>query len=156
MQTRKRFIIFGIIIFLLISTPLTKPIFSNKFNENVTYYFYASNVSENLNANITNCGNVYIIECDAESASKTKSQISGIQGESIRIKNYSLKTYAEVLQSYSDFIIKTEKVDDIFILLCYDSSLPNFAYLDGQKINTQIAINKNEINIGYPLLLIGY
>lgn len=155
-KTKKRFIVFGIMIFLMVATPLSKPIFSNIPFDDITYYFYATYVDDRLSAKVINCGDAYIVECGLSDAPKTKSQLGGIQGESVRIKNYSNETYTQLLNKYNNKIIKIEIVDDITIYLCYDDSLSKLVYIDGQKVNTQISISKSEINIGYPLILVGY
>ena len=135
---------------------MTKPLFGDIFNDEISYYFYATSVSESLGAEAVKCGNAYIVQCSGNDASNVKKQLDGIQGESVRIRNYTNQTYQRILQKYSSLIVRAEAFDDMSIFLCYDDSLPNFAVVSDIKVNTQIAISKDEINIGYPLILNGY
>ena len=154
--TKRRFLIFCLIVLVLVFTPITKPVFYDILNDDISYYFYASSISDKLCSEVVKCGNAYIVQCNAKDAGLIKKQLNGIQSESVRIKNYTDQTYQKILQKYGDMIVKTEAMDDMTIMLCYDKTLPQFAIVSNIKVNTQIAITKTEINIGYPLILNGY
>lgn len=49
-----------------------------------------------------------------------------------------------------------EKIDELEIYYGFDSSYPNFTYLNGKKINVQIVKNSTNIIVGYPMILCGY
>ncbi len=155
--TKIRFLLFCLIVISVSILPITKPIFSKfKDIENTTYFFYSNDFVNDINANVIRSGNSFIISCDASLASKVKNSLCDILGESVRIRNYTNQTLNAIMQNYQNKIIKQEVIDNIEIFYCYDSSLERCVYFSNSKINVQIAVKDNEINIGYPLILNGY
>ena len=157
MKMKKRLIIFCLISFSLFTIPISKPVFQNFENiEDITYYFYTNSNVTFSNTNTIKCGNSFIISCGLNQAKEVKQTLTNVLGESVRIKNYTSKTQRKIKNDYMPYIVRTEIVDDIEIYYCYDNSLSNFVNISNQKVNIQIAIKSNEIDIGYPLILNGY
>ena len=154
---RLRFAVFCLAIFCFVCVPITKPIFQFYGDEKTTYYFYADATQNNIkNATIIQNGNTSIVACEIQFADIVKSRLSNIYGESLRITNYKSKTLQNILDKFLCYCVKTEEFDDYKSLLCYNLTLSNFVFVDEQKVNMQIAYNKTEINIGYPLILNGF
>lgn len=154
---RLRFAIFCLILFCMVCVPITKPVFNVFAEPSITYYFYTSSINYQISgAKITSCGNGSIVSCNAEDSQKIKKILPYIYGESVRIKNYDNDTLKNIIQNYTKNLVKKEYIDDYNFMLCYDKSMPNFVTIDNQKVNVQIAISQNEINIGYPLILNGF
>ncbi len=159
MHTLKfRFSAFFILSLCLLIMPIYTPFFKSNYNDKATYFYYTTKIDYDIkNAKIINSANNSIIVCDFDNAKNIKKNINNqILSESIRIDNYSQKNYDEILNKYNNYILKTEKVDNYEIIYCYDSSLEKFINIFDKKINIQIAISKNQINIGYPLILNGF
>ena len=137
--------------------PITRPVFDVSKIQSVTYFFYTTSLNFQIpNAKITSCGNGSIVACNAKDSTSIKKILPNIYGESIRIKNYTSETLKDIINKYGSNIVKKELVDNYDIILCFDNSLPNFVTIDETKVNVQIAISQNEINVGYPLILNGY
>ena len=77
-------------------------------------------------------------------------------GESVRINNYSQTTEQQILNKYQKYIVDLQLVDEYQIFLCYNPQINDFVIVDGKKVNVQIAIKNDEINLGFPLILNGY
>ena len=136
-----------------------KPVFAEFDFDNATYFFYMDDISTICltdDFHCVECGNSYIISCNASNIGKIKENKQNILGESVRITDYSKLELRFVVDKYKNTIIKTETVDNMQILYCYDKTLDRFVNLFGQKVNIQIAISSNQIDIGYPLILNGF
>ena len=157
MRQSLKFSLFCLIVVSIVIVPISSPIFKTKYNEEITYFFYAKTVNKQVaNAKYISSGNSYIICCDFNDATFVKKHIDDVIGESVRIKNCSLNSINKILFDYKNYIIDKQQLDDYTIFLCYDDKLSNFIFIDGQKVNIQIAVKNAEINIGYPLILNGF
>ena len=130
--------------------------------ENATYFFYTnnSNLRNNFevqsNCKVLECGNSFIVSCDISNVKKTKNSLTNILGERVRINNYTQEVYKKIFKKYQNKIVFEEIVDNIKIYYCFDSALEKYVSLFNKKVNIQIAVKNNEIDIGYPLILNGY
>lgn len=52
--------------------------------------------------------------------------------------------------------IKTSEIDDIMIIYGYTPYGEKSIYLDGKKVNVQIAVRENKLIVGFPMILTGY
>ena len=153
-----RFTIFVLMSFCLFCVPSYKPVF-NQFEvmPNVTYFYYTSQKNIDFkNATIIDCGSAYIVKCDILDAKNVKNNLDNVLGESVRISVFSIDESQSIISKYQSRILYKENIDDYCIYYCYDSSLPKFVSINGQKINIQIAVKQNTIDIGYPLILNGF
>lgn len=154
---RARFAIFLLISFCLICVPNQIPVFSFQNNDNITYFYYVCETDLKLeNATVISCGAQSIVECNLRYAQSVKNQLGQIFGESVRIKNCDKHYIDNILNNYKDIIKYKEIIENYTLIYCYDKTLLNNVLLDGQKINIQIAIKDDEVNIGYPLILNGF
>ena len=158
---KTKLVLFLIVAMLMLILPSNKSNF-NYFNyENATYFFYISGVSNesifaHKNVDYVKCGDSYIISCEAKATSVVESLDTNILGESVRIKEYSSSVLNGILNKYLDMVVKCENIDDMKILYCYDKSLDRSVDLFDKKVNVQIVIRSNQIDIGYPLILNGF
>ena len=152
-----KFSVFCLLFALIACVPVTSPVFATDGDFDTTYYFYVVNIENDLiNCKTVENGGAYIVECEKNDAKSVKHQLGNILGEGVRMKNLSQKSKCKVLSKYQSIVKMTETLDDYQILLCYDSSLPNYVTVKNQKINIQIAVSKDGISIGYPLILCGF
>lgn len=153
-RDRLKFSIFCLVIFSIIVIPINKPVFAYYSDNNIMYSFYTSNICRNIeNTNIIKNGNSCIVKCDSVHANQVKQKLENISGESITI-NMPTNKQIELISNYlQNKTIKTEVVDGIEIIYGYDATKLMYVMVDGQKTNIQVAINKNNITIGYPLIL---
>ena len=159
MKIFTRFFVFCILVLSILATPQTKLTFNNCILnfQNVTYFFYTSSVQKQISneVHISN-GNFEIVSCNANDACILKTKLTDILGESVRICNASTEQKFKTLDMYKNKIEKFESFDGYDIYYCYDSSLSRYINLEDKKVNIQIAIKNNQIDIGYPLILNGF
>ena len=155
---RLRFAIFCLAVLLIISVPICKPVLLNYSPAtSVEYSFYTGVLSENINnASIIKNGNSAIVKCDGVYATSVRKQLDNIYGESMKIKSADATYLQNLLNSFNGKILRQEKLDNIQIFYCYDSSLPRFVMSNNVKTNLQIAVSGNTVTIGYPIILGDY
>ena len=68
-------------------------------------------------------------------------------------KNFN---YKNLLDSLDCKFICEESLDDVKSIYFYSKSLSKFEIIKGEKVNLQIAISKDEIVIGTPIIYGGY
>ena len=153
------FFVFCVATLCVVSVPEQSKVLLKKYlpYQNSTYCFYTQNTSFDIpNTSKIENGAENIIKCQLCFANETKQKLDVIFGESICLQNYDAKQKDSVLQSILPIAKKIESVGDIQIFYCYDFELPRFVCVFGKKINLQVAISKNAITVGYPLILGDY
>ena len=154
-KLRLRFSIFCLILLCLANFECVAPNF--EVFKNATYCFCASEVGEVIaDANVIKTGDLYFVTCSNANYAKVKNSLKNIDGESVRISNYTSDDLQKVVAKFKDGIKMTQNCGEYDFFMCYDPTLPKYVMIDGKKINIQIAISKTDINIGYPLILNGY
>lgn len=154
---RLRLSILLLVSFCLLCVPNQNPVFDYQNSSDITYFYYVCAKNIKLqNVVTTTCGQQTIVECKPQDAKSVKNQLGHILGESVRIKNCNKNSIVKLLNNYKDIVIYEENIDDYKLIYCYDKTLSNSVFLNNQKINIQIAVKKDEINIGYPLILNGF
>lgn len=98
-------------------------------------------------------GNGFIIQTIANNAKETLQLISDYSGFMITFydENEDIKHLLDNVK-----IIKTEDLGSIKIFFAYACGLIHSTIIDGKKVNLQIAINKNIVTIGSPIILGSY
>ena len=152
-----RFSVFCLLVALIVCVPISSPVFATDKDLDTTYFFCVNSIEKPLSdCNVIQNGGAYIVECKESNSKIVKHQLGNILGEGMIIKNLSQKSKSKVLAKYQNYVQMTETLDGYQILLCYDGSLPNFVTVQNIKINIQIAVSKDRITIGYPLILCGF
>ncbi len=114
-----------------------------------TYQYYTSN-----NTEIIKNGKANIIICDCKNSLKIlnkleKNKITGMQicttGNSQTIKNFIKRTKTNIKYS--------EKVQNIEFFYGFSSLFVDYTIFNNEKINIQISLENNKLNIGVPLIL---
>lgn len=153
------FFVFCVAILCVVSVPKQSKVLLKKYlpYQNSTYCFYTQNASFDIpNTTKIKNGMGNIIKCQLRFADETKQKLDVIFGESICLQNYDENQKSLLVQNVSPITKKIESIEKIKIFYCYDSLLPRFVCVFGQKINLQIAISNNAITVGYPLILGDY
>lgn len=55
-----------------------------------------------------------------------------------------------------DFYFDGTDVEGMKVYYGYDSSYPDYRYINGKKVNVQIVENSTKTIVGYPMILCGY
>ena len=124
-------------------------------SKNVSYCFYTDKFSAKTSDTYTIKSGVYdIVCCEYANADFVKKEIGDcLFGESLCVKNAtktdikSTKKIAKNSQKICEFVGDTE------IYYCYNVKFSKFVMVNDKKINFQIAISKDRITIGYPIIL---
>lgn len=82
-----------------------------------------------------------------------KSNSKYITSETIILNNISVD---QVLSLFDAKVLDSYNIDNILVLNCYTSKLSKVCYVSNKKFNLQIAINENEIKVGYPTIAEGF
>lgn len=153
----KKLFAFLIIIFIFIFISFN----NDKFIDLCSYYNNASlsvfcenyiEPNDDLFVAIKN-GDSYIIQTKANKASEVLKFLTNCSGFMLTF-NGTKENIKNLLSEIK--IIKTEKSADIEIFYAYTCGLLYSTVIDGKKVNFQVAINKNVITIGSPLILGSY
>ena len=154
-KDRVRFSIFCLVIYCLVSLPVSQIALAGYVpNDSCIYSFYTTdNVKNILNASVINNGNSCIVSCDSKNAQNVRNSIDNILGESIQINNPTKLVKDYIHNSIKQNYLFNEFVGETEIIYCYDQTLLRYIMVSEQKVNLQIAFNKDFIVIGYPLIL---
>lgn len=140
----------------IVLLPDKSPVFSFSSELDARYCFYTSNANIDVDeVDVVKNGDMYFVSCKSNFAQNVKQQLDSIDGESISFqgtKNDALK----FLSQFDYEIVFTEMVEDIFIIYAYCPKITNCVYVNNQKINIELAVNKSNITIGTPLIIGSY
>ncbi len=151
----KRLVVFMFLLCCLGSTALFKfesnPLFNLEGVEKVCFIADA----ELVEAEGVNCGDLVFNYC---SLSTAKKNLSEYEKNSIGVEFYfqsdvNLEKILTILKA--DIVTKIE-YENLTVLSAYTPYYQNCVYVDGKKINLQIAISDTNIIAGFPVLLTGY
>ena len=149
----KKFILLTIFIFslILLDSPYSLSALSKSYDGTHTFY-----CSENFfcnDAQTTKNGNGYLICVNTKKAEKLKEQLkNNCQGESFCFVG-DYQDLTSILKKLNAQTIKEETFDDFCVIYGFSPKLKSYIYIDNQKVNVQIALNKNKITVGSPLIL---
>lgn len=148
------FMIFAVISFLLL--PNKKPLFDDSAlnGKNLLYTFYTL---EKMDSDLpyTKNGDAFVHYCDFKNASKVKQQLSGILGESVSFCGDKVDGL-NFLSNFDYTTILVENIDGIWTLYAYSPKIENFVFVNNQKVNIELAVNKNIVTIGSPIIVGSY
>lgn len=140
----------------IVLLPDKNPVFSFSSELDANYCFYTSNACiDAKEVNVVKNGDMYFVSCESNIAKKIKQQLDSVDGESISFQG----TKNDALNFLSQFdyeIVFSEVVEDIFIIYAYCPKITNYVYVNNQKINIELAVNKSNITIGTPLIIGSY
>ena len=105
-----------------------------------------------LSGEIVQCGDkdfVYLSPTEAKKCLK-KYQTYSLQ---FNLENVTLQ---ELLKLLAGKVLFCQALEDLEIYYCYTPFEQNCVYMDGKKVNMQVAISDEKIVAGFPLILTGY
>ena len=154
---KRPFLFFGLLCAVLISVviyPYPESGLNMAFKgKDITYCFYVNQLNEKIpNTYVIDNGVGCMVYCDKNDADTAKKMLGDINAESVCLKNPCVDDI-KIVDSLLKNAILTENCGDVNIYYCYITTLLKYVTINGQKINMQIAIGKNIITIGYPIIL---
>lgn len=122
------------------------------------YFFYISGSCDTGGeVRAVKNGDQDIIICPTSLAKEVRARINGkILGESFRCRG-STRTAQNIKNKLGAKLVKSAYVDGIYILYLYSGQVradPICMY--GDRVNLQIAVSKNTVTVGSPIILGGY
>lgn len=94
-------------------------------------------------------GQVY--KTNIENFAKVLTNVSAISSETLELTNVEID---DVLNKVDAKIIEIVKVsNDITLYNCYSKKYKRYVVSNGNKINIQIAVTYQMLNVGYPVLI---
>jgi len=127
---------------------------AQKYKSQVSFY-----VSSNPNIDkveyIQN-GSNGIVNVGSNIAQKIYNKLSSVVGISFTLQG-TRNDFINICENLELTIVSKEIVSDgIISYLCYTKKIANRILVDNEEINVQIAINKNNITVGTPVILGSY
>lgn len=104
---------------------------------------------------IANQNKMTICGINPEQLGKTLQQEGEVLGFAVR---YDLGKVSEneLLGCLKAQVVKVERVGDITLYYAYSHRMSNGVYVDGKKVNVQIAVTDSAITLGSPLIMGSY
>ncbi len=121
--------------------------------KSATVYFYTS--GQAVGEEKIKTGNGYIIISSLRNSENVLSENRNIIGQSLSFEG-NTEIYLEYKNRLNLVVVKEESVLEIKTLYGYTPKIKNFILIDGQKVNIQMALNKNIISVGTPIILGSY
>ncbi|MDD2227422.1 MAG: hypothetical protein PHH71_02455 [Clostridia bacterium] len=126
--------------------------------ENAKLEFYCKGYSDEIkkldsDVSIINNGEEFIVKTMANNAENIKNYLTDCFGYCIKIEG-AKQDIEHLLDKIQ--VAKTEIVDGIEILYGYMYGFLFSTFIDGKKVNVQIAFNDNTVTIGSPIILGSY
>jgi hypothetical protein len=153
----KKILCLSILIILAITNFSVKNnyLFEVNFNDNYLYYLYLNNT----NFEFSNCeeiinGNGLIVKTTKHNAKNCFYNSVGILGEAVQIftNNPKLKLN-EITNLLKIKNVNSYVINNILVIEGYTNLINIYILNNNKKVNVQIAINKNSIIVGCPLIL---
>lgn len=121
--------------------------------ENGEVCFYCSSAETEIKNTIIQAnGNGFIVATNIKNAIQVNKELTNCNGFSIKIdKNENIDLILKNIE-----IVKKETISNIKIVYGYTCGLTFCAFIDGKKVNIQIAENNEFITIGSPIILGSY
>lgn len=149
------------LLFICLITLIIGSFNNDKFTQLCSFYndatlsFFCENYIEPPNEifNAISNGNGYIIQTRANKAKETLKFLSNCSGFMLTF-NGTKEDVKALLNEIK--IIKIEFLNDIETYYAYSCGLLYSTMLESKKVNLQIAINRNIITIGSPIILGSY
>lgn len=116
-------------------------------------FFVTTNSPLGVDVQGTKNGNGYVYCFNNSTLNLSSLNLKNITSQSVVLNNKSVNYIQQKLNL--KIVSKFNSCNGLEIL-GYSNKLKNFVYVDGKKVNIQIASNKTNIVVGYPLILQGF
>ncbi len=152
----KKLFVFAIIGLCLLSTlffnSTVLPLFNFDGVEKVC--FVSANQYESSDFDSVPCGDKFFNYCSLETAKKSledvKENIDGIQFY------LNSEDVDSVLNALKATFIYSETVGDVLVYYAYTTFYDDCVFVNGRKINVQIATYQDKLIVGFPMILTGF
>ncbi len=98
-------------------------------------------------------GEQYIIDIYSDIEKFYNSYCNEIVGVNLYFKSLDINQFQK---NVNGRIFKTQEVEEMQMYQGYTNLYKDFRYVNGKKINIQIAVKENEVIVGFPLILTGF
>lgn len=147
-----------LIVFILILGCLTSTLFIKSWNNpiyNMAGVERACIVSgvQYKDMESVECGQVYFNFCTYSQAKEKLNSADPIKCLQLYFNNLTVE---ELMKTLRMDVVKTEEVENMTIYCGYSPYWSDCIYLDGKKVNVQIAVKEGSIIAGFPAILTGY
>ena len=116
--------------------------------------FVTADKVEDEDLQIIQNGNLFYVSVLAEKAKEAQEKLSNIKGYCLY---FNKETDSEaIIDRFVDFRASESEVGDSRVITGYNTRFADFRYVDGKKINVQIAFTQDAIIVGFPLILTGF
>lgn len=150
----KSLIVFFVAIFILIGF---KVVYENDMpNYDFEKLVIVTNSDSSFDSEKINNGNHFYYTFDNIKGKKVLKNLNMSEIEGL-VYYFEKDFTIDKIKSKLDFCYSSqEKIDNLNIFYGYDSSYPDFRYVEGKKVNVQIVENATNFIVGYPMILCGY
>lgn len=122
-----------------------------QFSPDAAVYVYCRGTT--LNA--INMGNGYLVQCSVCAFEQTLQNCVGVDG--ISVKYVGTKQDVEKLKQWLGLTVQSvQHLDKLQILCAYSPKIREEIFLDGKRVNVQVAFDGEYITVGCPLILDSY
>lgn len=138
---------------ILILTYTVPNVIGNIDNKNINVSFYTTGKS---NSNAINLyGDTYMTNGNGKNYKEIKKSLTNIKGITAQFRgNYD--DFNKTIKKCGMEILDSEEINGILIMRGYSDKCGKPVYVNGKAINMQIAINKDLITVGTPLIMGSY
>lgn len=98
-------------------------------------------------------GGGYVYSFNKSTLNSAGLNLKNITSQSVVLNN---KSFNYIQQKLNLKIVSKSNTNNVMEILGYSNKLKNFVYVNGNKVNIQIALNKTNAIVGYPLILQGF
>ncbi len=100
----------------------------------------------------TNLGNGFLVECRVENLMQTLELCGGVDGLSVKIGGNE-QLLREILQKLRVKTVHSQNLQGLTVVCGYSSAILGAVFVDGKKVNVQVAFDGEIITVGSPLIL---
>ncbi len=152
----KKLFVFAIIGLCLLSTLFFNskvlPLFN--FNGVEKVCFVSANKYESADFDSVPCGDNFFNYCSLETAKKN---LDEIKHNMVGIQFYiNSEDVDSVLDALNATFVFNETVGDVVVYYAYTTYYDDSVFLNGKKINVQIATYQDKLIVGFPMILTGF
>lgn len=153
----KKILVFILILTCLCSTMLVKnetnPLYSLENVEKVCFVS-ASDFQEIDDVESVACGDKFFNFCTLDVA---KQNLENLNNNSDAVQFYLNGNDVDKLFKQTKCqIVSTSQIEDLTVYCGYTPYCQTCVYLDGKKVNMQVAVADGNIVVGFPMILTGY
>ena len=105
--------------------------------------------------NAIDMGTGYIVECDAQSYATALGKCKGVDGVSVSFSGTDVDV-ERIVKLFDLQTVSTYQLDGLYVVCGLSNKVTGGVWLDGDKVNLQIAYKDGVVTVGSPLILGSY